>query len=100
MQQFHIQLPPTALFPEDSLEFFDTLDEVEDYAEYLLRDIFNGEEEPLEEGFLIYRGCEYVSAVVRIPSSGEIFIFREDESQSAHAECVDCEESHEDDIPF
>lgn len=126
MQQFHIQIPPTALYPEASLVFFDILDEVESYAEFLLRDIFNGEEEPLQEGFLIYCGCDYASAVVRLPSSGEIRVFREaeymdyaeayglkdlceqvelaevwDEVDSAtYSEHADYAESHYDDIPF
>ena len=80
MTQFHVQLPPSELYPEgECLEFFDSLDAIEDYSEHLLENVFNGKEdgEPLQQGFCIYRGTEYVSAVVRIPSTGKLHCFRE-----------------------
>ena len=77
MAQFHVQVPPSKLFPDEEVMFFDSLDESEDYAEYLLEEIFNGEEEPVQSGLVIYHGVEYVGAVVRMPATGEVLSFME-----------------------
>ena len=77
MTQFHFQIPPSKLFPEEEAVLFNSLDELEDYAEYLLEEIFNGTEEPVQSGLEIFHGVEYVGAVVRMPSTGEVFSFRE-----------------------
>lgn len=79
MSQFYVQLPASELYPEDSIEFFDSLDAIEEYSRHLLENVFNGDAdaEPLQQGFCIYQGVEYASAVVRLPTSGELFCFRE-----------------------
>lgn len=72
MPQFYVQVPATEMFPEDSLEFFETLDDVERYVDHLLKEIF-----PESEEMVIYKGMEQVSTVVRMPS-GYLCSFREE----------------------
>ena len=69
---YHVQVPSATEAGETVLEFFSSLEEAEEYAEGLLLYSL-----PDKAGFPIYQGTTYVSAVVRLHVSGEIFTFRE-----------------------
>ena len=69
---YHVQVPSAFEADVEVLEFFPSLEEAENYAEGLLLYSL-----PEADGFPIYRGTVYVSAVVRLPKSGEVFTFRE-----------------------
>jgi hypothetical protein len=66
---FHVQVPVDDV---EWVEFFPTVDGAEDYAEGLLLYSL-----PDADGFIIYNGDRYASAVVRMPTSGDVMAFRE-----------------------
>jgi len=60
MGKFYVQVPATEMFPEETLEFFDELWDIESYVEHLLTEIF-----PELNQMEIYTGLDMACVAIR-----------------------------------